>query len=172
MATLRLKGSASRLGLLLTLLLAWPAALSAAPQALHERIDALIRDRARGALAAPASDAELLRRAYLDLNGIIPTAAEAKAFFADPAADKRQKLVDRLLDGPDYARRMGEAFSFYLLERRDKDDKPNTQFGGPFRSIPTSVPGLHVSELLPLTARQMHRLALVRSCRRTFGSSR
>lgn len=43
------------------------------------------------------------------------------------------------------------------------DPKPNTQFGGPFRAIPTSVPGIHISELLPRTARVMHHLALVRS---------
>ncbi|HTN75841.1 MAG TPA: DUF1501 domain-containing protein, partial [Pirellulaceae bacterium] len=43
------------------------------------------------------------------------------------------------------------------------DPKPNTDTGGPFRAIPTSVPGMHISELLPHTAQQMHRLALVRS---------
>jgi len=43
------------------------------------------------------------------------------------------------------------------------DPKPNTEFGGPFRTIPTSVPGIHISELLPRTAKQMHHLALVRS---------
>lgn len=43
------------------------------------------------------------------------------------------------------------------------DPKPNTQFGGPFRAIPTSVPGIHFCELLPHTARQMHHLAVVRS---------
>src|SRR3954447_13160712 len=42
------------------------------------------------------------------------------------------------------------------------DPKPGTDTGGPFRAIPTSVPGVHVSELLPHTAGQMHRLALVR----------
>ena len=42
------------------------------------------------------------------------------------------------------------------------DPKPNTTFGGPFRSIPTSVPGVHFSELLERTAKQMHRLAVVR----------
>jgi uncharacterized protein (DUF1501 family) len=42
------------------------------------------------------------------------------------------------------------------------DPKPGTDTGGPFRAIPTSVPGTHVCELLPHTARQMHRLALVR----------
>jgi hypothetical protein len=43
------------------------------------------------------------------------------------------------------------------------DPKPGTLTGGPFRAIPTSVPGVHISELLPKLARQMHHLALVRS---------
>ncbi len=43
------------------------------------------------------------------------------------------------------------------------DPKPNTQFGGPFRAISTAVPGIHISELLPKTARQMRHLAIVRS---------
>jgi hypothetical protein len=42
------------------------------------------------------------------------------------------------------------------------DPKPGTDTGGPFKAIPTSVPGIHICELLPYTARQMHRLALVR----------
>ena len=42
------------------------------------------------------------------------------------------------------------------------DPKPGTKTGGPFRAIPTSVPGIHVSELLPMTAKQMHHLCLVR----------
>jgi hypothetical protein len=43
------------------------------------------------------------------------------------------------------------------------DPKPNTEFGGPFRSIPTSVKGVHFSELMPNLAKQMHRLCIVRS---------
>lgn len=43
------------------------------------------------------------------------------------------------------------------------DPKPNTDTGGPFRAIPTSVPGVHISELLPHTAKQMHHLSIVRS---------
>jgi Protein of unknown function (DUF1501) len=43
------------------------------------------------------------------------------------------------------------------------DPKPKTETGGPFRSIETSVPGVRISELLPRTAMQMHRLALLRS---------
>jgi len=43
------------------------------------------------------------------------------------------------------------------------DPKPGTDTGGPFRAIATSVPGIHLCELLPHTARQMHHLAIVRS---------
>lgn len=43
------------------------------------------------------------------------------------------------------------------------DPKPNTTFGGPFRSIPTSVPGIHFSELMPKLAKQMNRMCVVRS---------
>src|SRR4029450_7730101 len=42
------------------------------------------------------------------------------------------------------------------------DPKPQTDTGGPFRAIPTSVPGIHISELLPLTAQQVQHLCLVR----------
>src|SRR4051794_14279180 len=42
------------------------------------------------------------------------------------------------------------------------DPKPGTNTGGPFQAIPTSVPGTHICELLPHTAKLMHKLALVR----------
>ena len=43
------------------------------------------------------------------------------------------------------------------------DPKPGTTFGGPFRSIPTSVPGVQVSELMPHCAQRMHKLSIVRT---------
>ncbi|MDB5340168.1 MAG: hypothetical protein JWN70_5787 [Planctomycetaceae bacterium] len=43
------------------------------------------------------------------------------------------------------------------------DPKPGVETGGPFDKIQTSVPGIEISELLPLTAQQMHHLALIRS---------
>ena len=43
------------------------------------------------------------------------------------------------------------------------DPKPGTLNGGPFKAIPTSVPGIHVCELLPKTADQMHHLSLIRT---------
>jgi hypothetical protein len=49
-----------------------------------------------------------------------------------------------------------------LSQLESWDPKPGTDTGGPFRAIPTSVPGVHISELLPQTAKQMHHLALLR----------
>ncbi len=43
------------------------------------------------------------------------------------------------------------------------DPKPNTDTGGPFRAIPTSVPGTHFCELMPHTAQIADKLAVVRS---------
>lgn len=43
------------------------------------------------------------------------------------------------------------------------DPKPGTTFGGPFRAIPTSVPGTQICELMPHTAKKMHLLSIVRS---------
>ncbi len=50
-----------------------------------------------------ADDAEFLRRVYLDTIGTLPTAAEAREFLASAAADKRAKLIDKLLERPEYA---------------------------------------------------------------------
>lgn len=42
------------------------------------------------------------------------------------------------------------------------DPKPGTDTGGPFRAIETSARGVRISELLPHTAKHMHRMALIR----------
>lgn len=69
-------------------------------------IDAAIEERLQHegvTAAAPADDAEFLRRVTLDLTGTIPTAAEAEAFLADRAPDKRARVIDALLASPAYA---------------------------------------------------------------------
>jgi hypothetical protein len=50
-----------------------------------------------------SSDQEFVRRAFLDLCGILPTPAETKAFLADKAGDKRARLIDALLGRTEYA---------------------------------------------------------------------
>jgi hypothetical protein len=51
----------------------------------------------------PVGDEVFLRRAYLDLTGILPGPDEARAFVADPDPQKRARLVDRLLERPEFA---------------------------------------------------------------------
>src|SRR5580692_6716710 len=45
------------------------------------------------------------------------------------------------------------------------DPKPGHANGGPFRAIPTIVPGIHISEHLPYLAGQMRDIAIIRSMR-------
>jgi hypothetical protein len=94
---------------------------SAADVPLHQRIDQAI-SRGKPAFESQASplapDAEFLRRIWLDLNGVIPTAAEARTFLKDPSPDRRERLIDRLLANPAYARRMQQVFDVLLMERR------------------------------------------------------
>lgn len=50
-----------------------------------------------------ADDATFLRRAYLDLCGMLPSVKETKTFLTDPDPNKRDKLINALLDRPEYA---------------------------------------------------------------------
>jgi hypothetical protein len=49
------------------------------------------------------SDTDFVRRAYLDVCAVLPTPDEVKAFMADKDPNKRAKLIDALLDRPEYA---------------------------------------------------------------------
>lgn len=49
-----------------------------------------------------AGDPAFLRRATLDATGALPTAEAVKAFLADTDLEKRRKLIDRLLESPEY----------------------------------------------------------------------
>jgi hypothetical protein len=52
----------------------------------------------------PVSDAAFIRRAYLDIWGLLPSPDELRAFVKDPKHEKREKLVERLLaDNQKYA---------------------------------------------------------------------
>ncbi len=52
----------------------------------------------------PCTDAEFVRRAYLDIVGLPPTAAQARAFVEDktPSKTKRDKLINKLVGSPDF----------------------------------------------------------------------
>jgi Protein of unknown function (DUF1549)/Protein of unknown function (DUF1553)/Bacterial Ig-like domain len=53
--------------------------------------------------SAPAPETTFFRRAYLDAIGRLPTPDETRAFLADTSLDKRTRLVDHLLEQPEYA---------------------------------------------------------------------
>ncbi|MCH2116867.1 MAG: DUF1549 and DUF1553 domain-containing protein [Pirellulales bacterium] len=50
-----------------------------------------------------ASDEHFMRRVYLTVIGVLPSVDEVRAFLADPSDDKRSRLIDELLDRPEYA---------------------------------------------------------------------
>jgi multidrug efflux pump subunit AcrA (membrane-fusion protein) len=71
-------------------------------------IDAFLEaERAKRSLIAqpPADKRLLLRRVYLDLIGLPPTRDEQEVFLADPSADAYEKVVERLLQSPQYGER-------------------------------------------------------------------
>jgi len=62
----------------------------------------------KGLEPAPRADRRtLLRRAYLDLTGLLPPPAEVEAFVNDPAPDAWEKRIDQLLASPHYGERWG-----------------------------------------------------------------
>ena len=62
--------------------------------------------------SAQAGDEELIRRASLDVCGTLPTPDEVSAYVADTRPDKRGRLINRLLERPEYA-------SFFALKWGD-----------------------------------------------------
>ena len=55
----------------------------------------------------PAPKHVLLRRVFLDLIGLPPSADEVRTFVADEAPDAYERIVDRLLANPAYGERWG-----------------------------------------------------------------
>ncbi len=70
-------------------------ALSADPNLIDRFVDAKAKAEA-APMAAIASDAEFLRRVTLDLTGRLPDVKTTREFLSNPAADKRQKLIDSM----------------------------------------------------------------------------
>ncbi len=83
------------------------------------------------------------------LGGAVGLAALGHAGLASPAASQKKLLLLFLSGGASQL----ETF----------DPKPDSKYGGPFRPIATSLPGIRIGELLPHTAKNMHRLAVIRS---------
>ena len=103
--------------------LAW-CAEQTAPQAdataISARIDSLF-DQAwhdEGIEPGPLTDdASFLRRATLDLTGIIPEVGKARSFLADETRNKRTRLIDELLKSPRHATHLADVWRGILLPR-------------------------------------------------------
>ncbi len=77
-----------------------------APATVKTPLDKLVFERLKELNIAPArscSDAVFVRRAYLDVIGTLPTPKEAWEFISDNSPDKRQALIDRLLERDEFA---------------------------------------------------------------------
>ena len=81
---------------------------------IDERIDAQLKKLALPP-SPPADDATFLRRAHLDTIGVLPTADEARAFLADSSADKRDRVIDQLLQRPEFTDYWAYKWSDLLL---------------------------------------------------------
>jgi hypothetical protein len=75
------------------------------------------------------SDEAFIRRVSLDLTGTLPTPAQVKAFLADKSADKRDRLVDRLLETPEYSYYFANKWADVLrVKRRNQPDRARGTF--------------------------------------------
>lgn len=106
-----------------------------AEQEMAAQVDALLAKRLAEnnvRRAEPASDAEFLRRAWLDLCGIIPPINDAdgvsgiRDFLADDSRDKRARLIDRLLAKPTHATHFANIWRNIMLPA----DTNVQRFGG------------------------------------------
>jgi hypothetical protein len=74
--------------------------------AVHNYIDTHVDTRLQKLRMNPSelcSDADFVRRAFLDVIGLLPTPPETRDFLADQRPDKRARLIDTLLARPEYA---------------------------------------------------------------------
>ncbi len=75
------------------------------------------------------TDEQFIRRAYLDITGTLPTAEAVVKFAADADPAKRDKLIDRLLETPEYAYLFANKWADVLrVKRRNQPDRASGTF--------------------------------------------
>ncbi len=94
-----------------------PTSTGALARLIDEAIDAKL-SAANIQPSPEASDAEFMRRVYLDITGVIPSAEKATAFLDDRSPNKRARLIDELLEDPHYGRQMADGWAnlMYLVD--------------------------------------------------------
>ena len=78
----------------------------------------------------PADGLVLLRRAYLDLIGMPPPAAEVEAYLKDRRADAYEHMIERLLASPHY----GERWAQHWLDVAGYSDSEGIKFADLYRA--------------------------------------
>ncbi|MFO0975429.1 MAG: DUF1549 and DUF1553 domain-containing protein [Planctomycetaceae bacterium] len=84
-------------------------------------IDQLVFAKLRQLGIPPAplcDDATFIRRVTIDIAGRVPTVSEVDRFLADTSADKRDRLVDSLVDSPGYADYFANKWASVLRNKR------------------------------------------------------
>jgi len=76
-----------------------------------------------------ADDSTFLRRVYVDLTGTLPTESEVTAFLANQDPEKRNKVIDRLLETPAYADYFANKWNMVLRNKRRGQDLQSTTYG-------------------------------------------
>jgi len=82
-----------------------PAIIASAAADIDRMVGAILAENGQQP-NAPSTDAQFLRRIYVDAVGRVPTAKEADTFLKNPAPDKRAKLIDDLVFSPGYSMQM------------------------------------------------------------------
>jgi hypothetical protein len=93
----------------------------------HNFIDEHVLARLRSLRIPPSpqcTDQEFIRRAYLDCIGVLPTPHEVQKFVTDPRPDRRAKLIDGLLERPEYIDYWSYKWSDLLLISSRKLPQP------------------------------------------------
>ena len=115
-----------------------PAPAVQHPELAHNPIDRFILarlDEEGLAPSPPADKTALIRRVSLDLTGLPPTLADVDRFVADKSPDAYDKLVNRLLDSPQY----GEQMTRYWLDAARYGDSHGMHLDNGARSGPTAI---------------------------------
>lgn len=94
-------------------------------------IDELVYGKLK-ALGLPSSkladDATFLRRTTVDVAGRLPTLAETEAFLADKDPNKRENLINRLLDSTDYADYFANKWNAILRNKRRQENEKSATY--------------------------------------------
>jgi hypothetical protein len=100
----------------------------------------------------------------LDRRGFLGVAAAGAAAFADMT--RLNVLAQPALAG-ELKKQQKRVILLWLAGGASQletwDPKPGTPTGGPFRAIPTNVPGTHICELMPQMAKRMQHTCIIRS---------